>query len=708
MKKLIQISVVALTIFVVTPGAIAQTSLTVTEGAAVMDGVLSPGEYSSQTMVTALGVSLQAMGDDEFLYLVAQWADKSGTESINKNMWTFDGATWTKSGNEDRFSFVWDMGLNGADGAKCGTMCHFASQTMGTTTGAVDVWHWKAARGGTTNGVVDDKWWFTEVDGRHSDAGTSAYSNNDLVSGNPTSMPQGGPGAGAVFLAKDQAALDLMTPIASHTVGLAVAFDPGAGWANGDTVPGYVLRVPSGGRASVESRATYDNGTWTVEFKKPYAGNVSDFTVVPGSSVSFTHEIFDNEGHAHPDDGFDTAVYTLDFSTLVQSKTLAVAPGAATLDGQLSDGEWTSAPLQTLAGVTMYSMADGDNLYVAAQWPDASGTESVNKNLWTFDGATWTKSGNEDRFGIIWDKGLNGADGADCTTMCHSSTMGTSTGIVDVWHWKAARGGTALGFTDDKYWTNEVDGRKSDSGTSAYSDNALVSGNPTFMQAGGPATPAVFLASDQAALDIMTPMTTHASALAVSFDPGAGWANGNTVPGYVLRVPSGDRASVQSASSYDNGIWTVEFKKPYAGGDHDFEVVPGSTVDFSHEIFDNTGSGHINDGWDGSVYTLDLALITGIERLFAAEIPSAFSLEQNYPNPFNPSTNIRFSLTEPQRVALTIYDPLGRMVKVLIDDDLVPGSYEVNFTGTNLASGIYFYKLTARNNVQTRKMILLK
>jgi hypothetical protein len=72
------------------------------------------------------------------------------------------------------------------------------------------------------------------------------------------------------------------------------------------------------------------------------------------------------------------------------------------------------------------------------------------------------------------------------------------------------------------------------------------------------------------------------------------------------------------------------------------------------------------------------------------EIPTKFSLYQNYPNPFNPTTTIEFDIPERTNVKLTIYDILGREVETLIDKELEPGRYKLNFTATNLPSGVYF------------------
>ena len=90
-------------------------------------------------------------------------------------------------------------------------------------------------------------------------------------------------------------------------------------------------------------------------------------------------------------------------------------------------------------------------------------------------------------------------------------------------------------------------------------------------------------------------------------------------------------------------------------------------------------------------------------------VPAQFFLDQNYPNPFNPSTQIKFGITEASNVDLRIYDALGSEVAVLVSNEyLSAGSYNVKFNASNLASGIYIYRLTSGANTVSRKMQLLK
>jgi len=88
--------------------------------------------------------------------------------------------------------------------------------------------------------------------------------------------------------------------------------------------------------------------------------------------------------------------------------------------------------------------------------------------------------------------------------------------------------------------------------------------------------------------------------------------------------------------------------------------------------------------------------------------PHTFQLFNNYPNPFNPSTIIEYSLPQYGFVTLKIYDILGRAIATLVNEEIPAGTYEVNFSASELTSGVYFYKLQAGSLVQTKKMILLK
>jgi hypothetical protein len=90
------------------------------------------------------------------------------------------------------------------------------------------------------------------------------------------------------------------------------------------------------------------------------------------------------------------------------------------------------------------------------------------------------------------------------------------------------------------------------------------------------------------------------------------------------------------------------------------------------------------------------------------DILGEFSLKQNYPNPFNPTTNIKFRIAELGFVSLKVYDVLGNEIATIINEEKSTGTYEVEFDGADLPSGIYFYTLSSSNFFTTKKMILLK
>jgi hypothetical protein len=98
-----------------------------------------------------------------------------------------------------------------------------------------------------------------------------------------------------------------------------------------------------------------------------------------------------------------------------------------------------------------------------------------------------------------------------------------------------------------------------------------------------------------------------------------------------------------------------------------------------------------------------------------AATPSSdvYSLSQNYPNPFNPTTTIDYSLRDRSQVTLKIYNVAGQLIRTLVNDAKTAGAHTISWDGRNnagqtVSSGVYFYRLQAKEFVQTRKMVLLK
>lgn len=111
---------------------------------------------------------------------------------------------------------------------------------------------------------------------------------------------------------------------------------------------------------------------------------------------------------------------------------------------------------------------------------------------------------------------------------------------------------------------------------------------------------------------------------------------------------------------------------------------------------------------DEAVYKCWNSYIVGIEDQ-SVNIPQSFYLHQNYPNPFNPVTHFRFGISDPGFVTLNVYNVLGKIVKVLVNETKSAGEYEIEFNGSTLSSGLYFYSLSVNGNViDTKRMVLLK
>jgi hypothetical protein len=121
----------------------------------------------------------------------------------------------------------------------------------------------------------------------------------------------------------------------------------------------------------------------------------------------------------------------------------------------------------------------------------------------------------------------------------------------------------------------------------------------------------------------------------------------------------------------------------------------------------NTFSGEFLAGVKGNILSIDAADINGT-ALHLVNVPKEYMLAQNYPNPFNPTTTITFGLKHAGDYALTIYNIQGRVVDTYSGNVDGAGFVEIEWDASNLASGVYFYRLTADNFSSVKKMVLLK
>lgn len=190
---------------------------------------------------------------------------------------------------------------------------------------------------------------------------------------------------------------------------------------------------------------------------------------------------------------------------------------------------------------------------------------------------------------------------------------------------------------------------------------------------------------------IETPVNLKAAELSVN-EVLLSWLDkSDNEDGFVIERKSGDSLSINNFNIID----TVGF--------NDTSYIDNSITDsskFTYRIY-----GYNPD--TTSEYS-NLAYIEIITSIKDKTVPELFVLRQNYPNPFNPSTIIKYEIPNSGFVTLKIYNALGQEIKTIVNEFQNSGKYSVEFNGSNLSSGIYFYKLTTKNHTAIKKFILMK
>ncbi len=195
------------------------------------------------------------------------------------------------------------------------------------------------------------------------------------------------------------------------------------------------------------------------------------------------------------------------------------------------------------------------------------------------------------------------------------------------------------------------------------------------------------------------------SGVYISTDNGGTWVvsdsglAGATVMGQIKETPIACFGTVGRTggmyASYDTGAsWTfIGTGLPYQG-------VSAVTSDAMYAFAASEGYG---------VYRrpVDEIVVTGVGEEEHV-LPLQFLLSQNYPNPFNPTTTIRYALPRRSHVTLTVFNTLGQHVATIVNGEVEAGYHEIQFNGSGLASGVYFYKLTAGGFAQVRKLVLVR
>lgn len=137
-----------------------------------------------------------------------------------------------------------------------------------------------------------------------------------------------------------------------------------------------------------------------------------------------------------------------------------------------------------------------------------------------------------------------------------------------------------------------------------------------------------------------------------------------------------------------------------------FRIEPGKTESVAFAIAAASTLSELRSSIARSREKYKNDIPTGVEK--TEDLPASFSLAQNYPNPFNPSTTIEYSIPAEGFVTLKVYDTLGREIKTLVSTIQKPGKYKIDFNGSDISSGIYFYTLKTGSHIKSAKMVLVK
>ncbi len=210
--------------------------------------------------------------------------------------------------------------------------------------------------------------------------------------------------------------------------------------------------------------------------------------------------------------------------------------------------------------------------------------------------------------------------------------------------------------------------------------------------------------------DVNNGLAVHdAGAVSRTSDGGITW-NGTV-------SPTTDQVAAVTLVAGSNKAWITNGSSVYSSGNGGqnwaAETIFPIIGSLSHMSFADTSTGWAVTS-DGEVLRYDPSMLTPVEEQPAARLPEDYRLEQNYPNPFNPSTTIVFHLPAAGRVTVTLFDLLGREVRVLANAEYGPGGHGVTLDGSGLASGTYVYGIVVRgaNGAETfrraRTLILLR
>ncbi len=440
---------------------------------------------------------------------------------------------------------------------------------------------------------------------------------------------------------------------------------------------------------SYSSRSGYDyltikyNSSGTQQWAARYDGTGNDEDKAFGIAVDNDGNIYVTGKSKGSTSGFDyvTVKYASDGSTLWTDR----------YDGSSSsDDEADAITIDKLGNiiVTGFSYDNTSGFDYATIKYSSSG-----ERQWV---ARYTGSGNnEDKaFGIATDADCNvfvtgssaGSNGTDYLTVKYNSS-GTEL-------WTASYNGTGNG--DDKAFgiATDADGSVYVTGESMGDGSNFDYATVKYNSSGSQQWASRYNGTGNS-IDVANAMIMAGSSLFVTGKSTGTMSNTNMVT-IKYDASTGDQIGLTSFSSGDNysdvalAIASDTSGDVYVAG-YSFEIIGGNKAASSlmRTLRYNKGS-------------------FGNKQINPGKIPDTYKLMQNYPNPFNPSTTIAFDIRSSAMVNLVVYDVLGREVKMLINQFMQAGSYDMKFDFSDFSSGIYFYKLTSVNFKDIKKMVLVK
>jgi len=437
---------------------------------------------------------------------------------------------------------------------------------------------------------------------------------------------------------------------------------------------------------------TRSGGVWTQQGQKLVGTGAIGTTVYQGISVAISSDgntvIFGGSG----DNGGVGAVWIFTRSGGVWTQQGSKLVGSGYVGGS-AQGCSVSIPAD---GSTAVEGGDNDGIFYGSIW------------VFTKTGGVWSQQGPK-----LYGSGASG----DPSQGLSVSVSGDGNTIIDGGYADNNSTGAVWVFTrSGGVWTQQgqkLVGVGSVYASQGYSVSVSADGN-TFVE-GGP--------SDNGSEGCIFIFTRSAGVWTqqgpVLVGSGAIGNNGNNVfQGTSVAISLDGNTVVEGGYGDGNymgaawcfvrsgGVWTQVGAKLVGTGTIGAAVYQAFTVAISSDgsTVIEGGEGENTNVGAAWVFTYPGIGITPISN----EVPARFMLMQNYPNPFNPNSKIKFQIAKSSYAKLIVFDMLGREVAALVNENLNPGTYEVDFDGSTYASGVYFYVLKTESFTETKRMILLK